>query len=144
MLANNIRGYLQALIVTFLMNYHVHPRSIWITRHGESIANTQGLLGGDSGLSEKGHRYAAALGKFGVLDSSSLDTQSNNVLVELNNIKPVELWTSTLTRTRQTSLYIELGTTKHLQISGLNEIYAGSCEGMTYKEVEEQMPEVTT
>jgi len=30
-LANNIRGYLQAQIVTFLMNYHVTPRSIFIT-----------------------------------------------------------------------------------------------------------------
>eukprot|EP01125_Pyxidicula_operculata_P010622 TRINITY_DN3499_c0_g1_i3.p1 TRINITY_DN3499_c0_g1~~TRINITY_DN3499_c0_g1_i3.p1 ORF type:complete len:297 (-),score=65.55 TRINITY_DN3499_c0_g1_i3:844-1734(-) len=64
-LANKISGYLPSQIVTFLMNYHIQPRSIWLTRHGESIANTQGILGGDSELSEEGHVYAAALSKFG-------------------------------------------------------------------------------
>lgn len=124
-LANNIRGYLQSLIVTFLMNYHVHPRDIYITRHGESVANTLGLLGGDSVLSEKGLRYAAGLGKF----------------MKIMNIRPAELLISTLQRTRQTARFISEGIPKILQISGLNEIYAGSCEGMTYKQVEQQMPE---
>jgi len=124
-LANNIRGYLQSLIVTFLMNYHVVPRDIFITRHGESVANTLGLLGGDSVLSEKGLKYATALAKF----------------MKVNQVQPSELWISTLQRTRQTARFISEGIPKILQIGGLNEIYAGTCEGMTYKQVEEQMPE---
>lgn len=64
-LLNDIHGYLQSQIVMFLMNYHVCPRHIWVTRHGESVDNTHELLGGDSALSPLGQRYSRALAKFG-------------------------------------------------------------------------------
>jgi broad specificity phosphatase PhoE len=49
----------------FLLNYHIENRSFWITRHGESMWNTEDRIGGDSNLSPKGEKYARALAKFG-------------------------------------------------------------------------------
>eukprot|EP01118_Nematostelium_gracile_P009010 TRINITY_DN3016_c0_g1_i1.p2 TRINITY_DN3016_c0_g1~~TRINITY_DN3016_c0_g1_i1.p2 ORF type:complete len:186 (-),score=46.18 TRINITY_DN3016_c0_g1_i1:413-970(-) len=59
--ANKIESYLASRIVHFLMNLHVTTRPIWLTRHGESEYNTEGRLGGDSGLTAKGDEYAHAL-----------------------------------------------------------------------------------
>lgn len=36
-------------------------RKIWLTRHGESMYNTQGKLGGNSALSPQGEIYARLL-----------------------------------------------------------------------------------
>lgn len=36
-------------------------RKIWLTRHGESLFNEKGIIGGDSSLSSRGERYAAKL-----------------------------------------------------------------------------------
>jgi len=107
------------------MNYNVEPRCIWVTRHGESLAHVQGVLGGDSELSSKGHRYAAALAKF----------------FEIQKLNGVEVWTSTLIRAKQTGRFLEGKTKKLLRLPSLNEINAGACEGMTYQQIEEQMPE---
>jgi len=124
-LTNNIRGYLQSQMVTFVMNYHVHPREIWITRHGESEDNVLQLLGGDSSLSPKGLCYAAALAKF-----VSVHPQLQRSYV----------WTSTLIRTLQTAKYLDVQR-QVTSFSALNEINAGLCEGMTYQQIEENMPE---
>lgn len=45
------------------MNLHLTPRAIFLTRHGESEYNVSGKIGGDSNLSERGRKYAAALPK---------------------------------------------------------------------------------
>ena len=58
---NLINGYLQSRIAFYLMNLHVSPRSIYLTRHGESMHNVSGRIGGDSDLSPRGQRYAQAL-----------------------------------------------------------------------------------
>ena len=47
-----------------LMNIHITPRTIYLTRHGESEFNMSGKIGGDSGLSDRGSQYAASLAKF--------------------------------------------------------------------------------
>eukprot|EP01123_Difflugia_compressa_P005006 TRINITY_DN1653_c0_g1_i1.p1 TRINITY_DN1653_c0_g1~~TRINITY_DN1653_c0_g1_i1.p1 ORF type:complete len:405 (-),score=51.12 TRINITY_DN1653_c0_g1_i1:192-1406(-) len=125
-LTNNIRGYVQSQIITYLMNYNVEPRHIWVTRHGESMAHVQGgILGGDSDLSPKGYLYSAALVKF----------------FNYQKLDGVEVWTSTLIRSKETGRLIENRASKLLRLSSLNEINAGLCEGMTYKEIEEKMPE---
>jgi 6-phosphofructo-2-kinase / fructose-2,6-biphosphatase 2 len=58
---NRINGYLQSRIAFYLMNLHLKPRSIYLSRHGESMYNVAGLIGGDSPLSKRGEKYAAAL-----------------------------------------------------------------------------------
>ncbi|CAH8339711.1 unnamed protein product [Eruca vesicaria subsp. sativa] len=45
---NNISGYLPGRIVFFLVNTHLTPRPILLTRHGESMDNVRGRTGGDS------------------------------------------------------------------------------------------------
>lgn len=59
-LVNRVQDYIQSKIVYYLMNIHVHSHSIYLCRHGESSHNTEGLLGGDSGLSQRGKQVGAA------------------------------------------------------------------------------------
>ncbi|CAN6469937.1 unnamed protein product [Victoria cruziana] len=47
---NNISGYLPGRIVFFLVNTHLTPRPVLLTRHGESVDNVRGRIGGDSVL----------------------------------------------------------------------------------------------
>ncbi|KAF0935964.1 hypothetical protein E2562_037447 [Oryza meyeriana var. granulata] len=47
---NDISGYLPGRIVFFLVNCHLTPRPILLTRHGESLDNVRGRIGGDSSL----------------------------------------------------------------------------------------------
>ncbi|KAK6047447.1 6-phosphofructo-2-kinase [Cooperia oncophora] len=47
---HNVQGHVQSRVVYFLMNIHLLPRSIFLTRHGQSEYNAMGRLGGDSPL----------------------------------------------------------------------------------------------
>ncbi|KAB0404283.1 hypothetical protein E2I00_016757, partial [Balaenoptera physalus] len=109
-------------IVYYLMNIHVHPRTIYLCRHGESEFNLLGKIGGDSGLSVRGKQFAQALRKF----------------LEEQEIADLKVWTSQLKRTIQTAE--SLGVT-YEQWKILNEIDAGVCEEMTYAEIKEQYPD---
>jgi broad specificity phosphatase PhoE/predicted kinase len=118
-----VNGYVQGRIVFFLTNLQVSKRPVWITRHGESEWNVLGRIGGDSPLSPRGLVYAQNLaahvhGYFGA--GSDLD-----------------VWTSTLRRTKQTAapLGIDIG-----EWRALDEINAGECDGMTYAEIETSLP----
>ena len=119
--ANRIGGYVPSRLVYYLMNLHLAPRDIWLTRHGESAFNVKGLLGGDPGLSARGAQYAKALA------------------VELP--KRVQgtpkLWTSTLQRTVNTAKGLPW---EPLALRALDEIDAGVCDGWTYALVKERMP----
>ena len=58
---NRIQDYLQSRVVYYLMNLHIRPRSVWLSRHGESMFNLDGRIGGDSMLSPRGELYAKKL-----------------------------------------------------------------------------------
>lgn len=58
---NRIQDYLQSRVVYYLMNLHIRPRSIWLSRHGESMYNLDGRIGGDADLSPRGQQYAQKL-----------------------------------------------------------------------------------
>jgi 6-phosphofructo-2-kinase/fructose-2,6-biphosphatase 2 len=58
---NRIQDYLQSRVVYFLMNLHIRPRSVWLSRHGESMFNLDGRIGGDATLSHRGEEYALKL-----------------------------------------------------------------------------------
>jgi 6-phosphofructo-2-kinase/fructose-2,6-biphosphatase 2 len=62
--ANRTSGYLEMRITRYLLNLHVRNRTIYITRHGESLYNVAGKIGGDSELSPRGHEYAGRLKEF--------------------------------------------------------------------------------
>src|SRR5258706_6396531 len=63
MVLHRIQGYLLARVVHFLLNLHVQPRTVWMTRHGDSTFNVLGRIGGDAPLSESGRAYAQQLAR---------------------------------------------------------------------------------
>jgi broad specificity phosphatase PhoE/predicted kinase len=121
MVLHRIQGYLLARVVHFLLNLHVQPRSVWLTRHGESSFNVIGRIGGDAALSDAGRGYAAQLANV-IRDRAGSD---------------VVVWTSTLRRTIGTAEIIGL---PFRTWRSLDEIDAGVCDGMTYAEIAKVMP----
>ncbi|XP_055079224.1 6-phosphofructo-2-kinase/fructose-2,6-bisphosphatase-like isoform X3 [Periophthalmus magnuspinnatus] len=121
-LVNHVQDHIQSRIVYYLMNIHVTPRAIFLSRHGESELNLLGRIGGDSGLSARGSKYAQALGKY----------------MSGQNIKDLKVWTSHMKRTIQTAEALGV---PYEQWKALNEIDAGVCEEMTYEEIQEHHPE---
>ncbi|KAI0781273.1 bifunctional 6-phosphofructo-2-kinase/fructose-2,6-bisphosphate 2-phosphatase [Trametes elegans] len=119
----HIHGYLQSRIAFYLMNLHLKPRSIYLSRHGESQYNVEGKIGGDSPLSERGMRYARALPA---------------LITDNIGDAPLTVWTSTLQRTIQTAQHLPY--TK-LTWKSLDELDAGVCDGMTYEEIEATYPD---
>lgn len=63
-LVHKHEGHIQSRIVYYLMNIHIVPRTIYLSRHGESLMNLDGRIGGDSDLSERGREYAKALADY--------------------------------------------------------------------------------
>lgn len=121
--AEGIQGYLPSRLVYFLMNLHVSPRSIWLTRHGESLFNQENRVGGDPGLSPNGQAFASALGAY----VKKLDADPTRLRV----------WTSTLLRARTTAAALGLPVEEW---RALDEIDAGDCDAMTYDEIRTAMP----
>lgn len=121
-LMNKVEGYLQSRIVYYIMNLHITPRAIYLSRHGESMMNLQGRIGGDSDLSPRGWEYSKVLGNF-VKEEMPAD---------------LKVWVSEMKRTNQTAKFIERPIE---QWKAINEIDAGVCEGMTYEEIQEKYPE---
>eukprot|EP01113_Clastostelium_recurvatum_P036686 TRINITY_DN5271_c0_g1_i3.p1 TRINITY_DN5271_c0_g1~~TRINITY_DN5271_c0_g1_i3.p1 ORF type:complete len:349 (-),score=87.18 TRINITY_DN5271_c0_g1_i3:35-1081(-) len=125
---NNITGYLPGRVVFFLMNLHLSSRPIWLTRHGESQFNAVERIGGDPDLTQAGDNYAHLLAAWIAEQTREMGTAGNEVTV----------WTSTLKRAIRTAQYIPL---PKLHLRGLDEIDAGVCDGLTYQEIAERMPE---
>lgn len=125
---NRIESYLESRIVYYVMNLHIKPRCIWLSRHGESEYNLTGQIGGDANLSERGWKYAKKLPEL-VLKSLGPENANTNLTV----------WTSTLKRTQQTASFLPYK--KKLQWKALDELDAGECDGMTYEDIEQKFPE---
>ena len=64
LISHQIKGFLMAQANYYLLNFNLAPRQIWITRHGLSMDNISGKLGGDSDLAPEGHQYAKTLSRF--------------------------------------------------------------------------------
>ena len=96
---------------------------IALYQHGESMYNLQGKLGGDSDLSPRGLAYAKALPEL--------------LKQAIGGDRKLTVWVSTLKRTNQTAAHLSF--TK-LQWKALDEIDSGSCDGMTYAEIESTFP----
>uniref|UniRef100_A0A6A7G6N2 6-phosphofructo-2-kinase/fructose-2,6-bisphosphatase-like isoform X1 n=2 Tax=Hirondellea gigas TaxID=1518452 RepID=A0A6A7G6N2_9CRUS len=115
-------GHVQAKIVYYLMNIHISKRTIYFTRHGESVLNQRGRIGGDAPLSCRGREYARKLASY----------------INEQNIDNLRVWTSWLQRTIQTASEIDAPQERW---KALNEIDAGICEEMSYAEIKEKHPE---
>eukprot|EP00551_Chaetoceros_affinis_P000438 CAMPEP_0203640042 /NCGR_PEP_ID=MMETSP0088-20131115/5633_1 /ASSEMBLY_ACC=CAM_ASM_001087 /TAXON_ID=426623 /ORGANISM="Chaetoceros affinis, Strain CCMP159" /LENGTH=513 /DNA_ID=CAMNT_0050495103 /DNA_START=156 /DNA_END=1697 /DNA_ORIENTATION=- len=153
---HNIRGYLPSKVVHFTMNLHTMPRTFYLTRHGQSEYNTVGKIGGDSGLSKNGLEYAKRLAKYAneVIGKKEVQREDGE---KVTVPQPARLWTSTLLRTKETAQFIKHETLDGAEFDNgdkvswvnfrpnarrnLDELYAGVCDGMTYKEIEEMYPD---
>lgn len=121
---HHIRGYIPGRLVALLMNLHIAPRPIWLTRHGESTYNQESQVGGDPDLSARGEKYALALEKFFRAHALPQDQ--------------AQVWTSTLKRAVQTARHLP---TDAFTWRALDEIDAGIFDGMTYEQIREARPE---
>eukprot|EP00882_Tetradesmus_deserticola_P002329 GHRQ01002486.1.p1 GENE.GHRQ01002486.1~~GHRQ01002486.1.p1 ORF type:complete len:344 (+),score=169.70 GHRQ01002486.1:216-1247(+) len=105
-----------------------NARRIWLTRHGESLFNQKGLIGGDSSLSPNGAAYADVLPE---VILSRLPKSADGTPV------PVSVWTSTLQRTIQTAAALPFA---KLRWKALDEIDAGICDGLSYSQIADKHP----
>lgn len=121
-LVHRSEGHVQSRVVYYLMNIHIIPRSIYLTRHGESIYNLEGRIGGDSELSPRGWEYSRALARY----------------IHEQQIPQLRVWTSNYKRTLQTAQGINAPLERW---KALNEIDAGICEEMTYDEIKDKYPD---
>lgn len=125
---NQIYGYLQSRILFLMANLQLRPRPIWLSRHGESMFNTQKRIGGDAPLSPLGMQYAAQLDRF-------IEAYYPTPATEL------AVWTSTMLRTGMTVERIAARGRSVVKWKQLDEIDAGICDGMTYEQVADEMPD---
>ncbi|EJD74749.1 hypothetical protein LOAG_17984 [Loa loa] len=122
---HNVNGHVQSRVVYFLMNIHLLPRSIYLTRHGESEYNRIGRLGGDSPLSANGIEYARKLRDYFMAEKIPGD---------------LRIWSSQKIRAAQTAQQLS-DLAAHIEfLKVLDEIDAGICEGLTYTDFEERYP----
>ncbi|EHY61305.1 6-phosphofructo-2-kinase [Exophiala dermatitidis] len=158
MVSFQVKGFLSIQTVTYLMNFNLAPRQIWITRHGESMDNVNGKIGGDSSLSPNGVRYARALSKF--MEEQWKAWEANHAEKKANTHFPPRpgdttppnpaytaqtlhernfcVWTSMLKRSIETSQFFDEDEFDIKQMRMLDELNAGVMEGMTYKEIREK------
>lgn len=101
-------------------------KNLFLVRHGETYFNLEDRIGGDSELTEKGLTQARALAEY------------------FSKVRIPIIFTSNYIRTLQTAAPIA-AKQEHSSLIALpefNEIHAGICDGMTYQEIQEKMPEV--
>ncbi|KAL6892370.1 histidine phosphatase superfamily [Trichoderma evansii] len=161
LIQHRLKGFLSGGLSTYLSSFNLAPRQIWITRHGQSIDNELGRLGGDSPLTERGHCYAQALHRFitqkrkeWIIEQKSKMAQASFPPLPGDNTPPYPdmysdvddknfcVWTSMLQRSVETAEYFDVDDdydVKNWEM--LNELNSGQFEGMTYEEIAKKYPE---
>lgn len=135
----NISGYLSSQCVFFLLNFNLTDRQIWLTPNGETQDDVKHIIGGDSGLSENGWKFAKALPKFIAKKRQEFNLrQLNKQFVKdsdffsFNNRPHIEqkfnVWTSTLKRTNETAQYFPPNEFQMKSFRMLNDICYGSLD----------------
>lgn len=161
MISYQVQGFLSIQTVSYLMNFNLAARQIWLTRHGESIDNINGKIGGDSSLSPLGLKYAKALPKFieeqrRLWEEYQVEKQANTHFPPLpgdttppnpeyaaqsNEERNFCVWTSMLKRSIETAQYFNEDIFDLKQMRMLDELNSGSMEGMTYEEIKSKFPD---
>lgn len=162
----NVQGFLASQTVYFLLNFNLCERQIWLTRHGESVDNLSGRIGGDSKLTKRGKQFSKALSKFMTYKrqefrknqlekfskrlelrynellgkSNTVSTRNDNDLVQLPNEPNFCVWTSMLIRAVETGKYFSDQEFNVKAMRMLNELGGGKFEGMTYAEIKKSSP----
>ena len=121
--SNDIPSY--AAIRDIITTRWVH--NLYLVRHGETSYNRENRIGGNAPLTEQGLAQARALAR------------------HFHGMELPYLFTSTLMRTRTTAapLLAERPACKSLELAEFDEINAGICEHMRYRDVRRKMPEIS-
>jgi 6-phosphofructo-2-kinase len=162
-ISHQIRGFLSAQANYYLLNFNLAPRMIWITRHGLSMDNVSGKIGGDSDLSGEGEAYAKTLTKFieharrewdmkqlHKITNSHFPPQAGDTTPPNPHYQPNDdnelpqkafcVWTSMLKRSIQTAQFFDDEEYDTKQMRMLDELNAGIMEGLTYSSIAEAHP----
>jgi 6-phosphofructo-2-kinase/fructose-2,6-biphosphatase 2 len=115
------------------MNLNITPRSIYFSRHGESIFNVQGKIGGSFMIKVK--LGDSMLSPRGVEFSNQLPA----VIKSLIGQDHLTIWTSSLRRTIQTASTLSKDYNT-IQLKQLDEIDSGVCDGLSYDAIEKLYP----
>ena len=114
---DQIRDY----IVTDMVN------NLYLVRHGETYFNLEDRIGGDSSLTARGY------------------AQTEVIINHFKKLNIQYIFSSTKKRTIETAERIRISQGENctvIPMEEFNEIDAGICEGMSYKEIKETMPDV--
>ncbi len=160
---HRLNGFLSKSIANYLSSFNLAPRQIWITRHGQSLDNLHGKIGGDSSLTEAGRYYSTCL--YNLIEKKRREwykDQKRKINDAAANDSPLQpgdetppypesltdleeknfcVWTSMLKRSMETAEPFDDDSdydTKAWEY--LNEIDAGNFEGMTYPEIQKNFP----
>ncbi|EGP84054.1 uncharacterized protein MYCGRDRAFT_87842 [Zymoseptoria tritici IPO323] len=145
-ISHQIKGFLMAQANYYLLNFNLSPRQIWITRHGLSLDNVSGKIGGDSDLAPEGLLYARSLTLFMNEKRKEWDLKQIETLKKTHfppqpgDPKPFCVWTSMLKRSIQTAQYFDDDEYDSKQMRMLDELNAGVMEGLTYNCISTQFP----
>lgn len=158
--SHQTNGFLSSQVVYYLLNFNLSPRQIWITRHGESLDDQAGRIGGDSDLSENGKRYAKALTRFVDHQRQQWElyqrqkdllrhlpprpgdsTPPNPSYIPSDRPRNFCVWSSMMQRSVQTVEHFNEDEYDVKQMRMLDELHSGKMEGMTYKEIQKQYPD---
>lgn len=156
-----LKGFLTGGIASYLTTFNLAPRQIWITRHGKSIDNVLGKLGGNSDITQEGREYGRVLYNFISQKKHEWTVEQKSKLLASHfppqpgdNTPPYPegfgeledknfcVWTSMLKRSIQTAQDFQDDPdydVKNWEM--LSELNAGDCEGMTYEEIKAKFPE---
>jgi broad specificity phosphatase PhoE/predicted kinase len=101
-------------------------KNLYLIRHGETFFNLENRIGGDSSLTEKGRQQAQALARYFAAKKI-----------------PV-IFTSSKKRTIETAEPIRAGQLNStiIPLAEFDEIDGGICEGMSYDEIRQRMPDI--
>jgi len=101
-------------------------RCLYLVRHGQTVFNLEGRIGGDPALTPRGMSQATSLAK------------------HLHDAVLPYVFTSTRLRSHQFAapLLAERPDTTTLAMPEFDEIFAGECEGMRYEDIRRDRPEV--
>mmetsp|Transcript_152034 Transcript_152034/g.264976 ORF Transcript_152034/g.264976 Transcript_152034/m.264976 type:complete len:656 (-) Transcript_152034:24-1991(-) len=152
MVQRRCEGFLVSKVASYMLNLHVHPRVIYLCRHGLSEDNAKGKIGGDASLTREGMAFAKRLRDF------MRERLGWNAGAGTNSAKrrlsgttaPSEGWilfTSQLRRTRMTArplfvdkVFVTQSGMRRVHTALLNEINAGVYEGYTMAQLEKEAP----
>ncbi|EON64395.1 hypothetical protein W97_03626 [Coniosporium apollinis CBS 100218] len=157
---HKVNGFLATQVVNYLQHFNLAPRQVWLTRHGESMDNIAGKVGGDSGLSPYGVKYSRALSRFidherdawtrrqqyGSLsgqcalgDGNELagSAKCNGLTYEESHRKRFFVWTSMMQRSIQTAQFFDQDRYEVDHMRMLDDLNAGMLEGLTHDQIKE-------